>query len=103
MHILFNNEGTPLMITSTSSFMETTGKPADYESKKNERMKILSPFNANLENTLAYGKYQVIMWGSDNKFPIEANKQISTTSVLNTGLKFLHRLTVGQGVFPCQI
>lgn len=103
MHILFNNEGTPLMITSTSSFMETTGKPSDYESQKEKRLKILSPFNANLENTIAYDKYRVISWGADNKFPIEANKQISTTSVLNTGLKFLHRLTVGQGIFACKV
>ena len=103
MHILFNEEGTPLMLTSTSSFMETTGKPSDYEDKKEKRMKVLSPFNANLENTITYDKYRVISWGQDNLFPIEANKQISTTSVLNTGLKFLHRLTVGQGVFPCKI
>ena len=70
MNILFNEQGTPLMMSSTTSFLETVGKPADYKEQKDKRMKILSPFNANLENTIQYDKYRVISWGSDNHFPI---------------------------------
>ena len=85
------------MMTSSSAFLETTGKPENYIK---EKLKILSPYASTLEDIVKYEDYQVISWGKDNRFPHAANKQITTTSVLNTGLKFLRSLTIGQGIYP---
>lgn len=100
MDILFNKEGTPLMMTSTSFFGESVGRPSNYEVKKRD---ILSPYDISLTETTVYKEYRVMNWGKGNDFPLKAGKQISTTSVLNTGLKFLRSLTVGQGIYPCKV
>lgn len=100
MNILFNKEGTPLMMTSTSFFGESVGRPSNYEVKKRD---ILSPYDISLTETTVYKDYRVMNWGKGNDFPLKAGKQISTTSVLNTGLKFLRSLTVGQGIYPCKV
>lgn len=42
-------------------------------------------------------------WGRGNKFPQRAVETVSSTSVLNTGLKFLRALTVGQGVMAVKV
>lgn len=100
MDIIFNKEGTPLMMTSTSFFGESVGRPSNYEVKKRD---ILSPYDISLTETTVYKDYRVMNWGKGNDFPLKAGKQISTTSVLNTGLKFLRSLTVGQGIYPCKV
>lgn len=100
MDILFNREGTPLMMTSTSFFGESVGRPSNYEVKKRD---ILSPYDISLTETTVYKEHRVMNWGKGNDFPLKAGKQISTTSVLNTGLKFLRSLTVGQGIYPCKV
>lgn len=100
MDILFNKQGTPLMMSSSAGIFESTGKPSDYEVKKRD---ILSPYSQSLTETIAYKGYKVMNWGEGNQFPLVAGKQISTTSVLNTGLKFLRSLTVGQGIYPCKV
>lgn len=100
MEILFNDKGIPLMMTSSSAFLETTGRPENYIK---EKLRILSPYASGLEETVTYKDYKVLSWGKDNRFPHAANEQITTTSVLNTGLKFLRSLTVGQGIYPCKV
>ena len=100
MNILFNKEGTPLMMSSSVGVFESSGRPSDYEIKKRD---ILCPYSQSLTETTSYKGYKVMNWGAGNKFPLEAGKQISTTSVLNTGLKFLRSLTVGQGIYPCKV
>lgn len=100
MDILFNKEATPLMLTSTHIFGESVGKPSDYDIKKRD---ILAPYELKTTEISTLGKLQIMNWGKDNRFPVEALKQISTTSVLNTGLKFLRSLTVGQGIYPCKV
>ena len=88
------------MMTSTSVFGESVGRPSNYEVKKRD---ILSPYDISLTETTVYKDYRVMNWGRGNDFPLKAGKQISTTSVLNTGLKFLRSLTVGQGIYPCKV
>ena len=100
MEILFNKEGTPLAMTSQLMYVQSTGGPSNEEvARKN----ILTPYDLTEKNYVNVDSYQVMPWGTDNDFPQLANKQISTTSVLNTGLKFLRNLTIGQGIFPCTV
>lgn len=100
MDILYNKEGTPLMMTSQQMFVQSMGGPSNEEiARKN----ILNPRDMTENKFISVDKYQVIPWGDGNDFPQLANKQISTTSVLNTGLKFLRNLTIGQGIFPCTV
>lgn len=89
-----------MMMTSTEVFGESIGRPDDYDVKKSN---ILAPFEFYGANYVTYKDYKVMAWGKDNRFPQEAAKVISTTSVLNTGLKFLQNLTCGQGLFACRV
>ena len=101
MDILFNKEGTPLLMHSTMVFGESTGRPSDYEVKKRD---ILAPFESyGLEYTL-WKDHRVVNWGKRrNDFPQMAAKVVGSTSVLNTGLKFLQQLTCGQGLYACRV
>lgn len=100
MDILYNKEGTPLMMSSQQMFVSSVGGPSNEEiARKN----ILNPHDMTQNKFISLDKYQVIPWGDGNDFPQLADKQISTTSVLNTGLKFLRNLTIGQGIYPCTV
>jgi hypothetical protein len=98
MDILFNNRGIPLLMQSNFVFGESTGTNESVKQKD-----ILSPSDKNEINYIYVGNHRVVPWGKNNDFPQIAQEQIKTTSVLNTGLKFLRNLTLGQGIFPCQV
>lgn len=100
MDILFNDTGTPLLMTCQTSFLESVGRPSDYESKRRD---ILSPHGVDVVTKVEWNGEQIMQWGEDNAFPQKASDTIRTTSVLNTGLKFLRTLTVGQGIYPCHV
>ena len=101
MDILFNSEGTPLMLSSTRIFGESVGIPADYDMKRRD---ILAPFESYGVEYTIYDDMKVVNWGKhNNRFPQEAAKVIGGTSVLNTGLRFLQNLTCGQGLFACRV
>lgn len=100
MDILFNKEGTPLVMHSRYVFGESVGGPSNEEIK---RKNILSPYDLTKQDFVRIDKYKVMPWGEENDFPQKAGEQIRTTSVLNTGLKFLRNLTIGQGIFPCSV
>lgn len=101
MEILFNKQGTPLMLYGNQIFGESTGKPADYEVRKRD---IITPFEEYGINYSFFKDYKVVNWGKhNNRFPQEAAKTIGSTSVLNTGLRFLQNLTCGQGLFACHV
>ena len=88
------------MMSAVSFFGETTGRPMNYDAKKRS---ILSPYSISKCNVIPWNGLDVITWGANNKFPQIAADTISSTSVLNTGLKFLRTLTVGQGIYPCRV
>lgn len=100
MDILFNKEGTPLMMQSQQIFGESVGGPSNEEIN---RKNILSPYDRTKNEFVMVDNFKVLPWGKDNDFPQKAGEQIATTSVLNTGLKFLRNLTIGQGIFPCTV
>ncbi len=93
MDIVFNKTGAPLLIQSTRIFAETTGTPKE----------IITLFDQNNRRYIPVDNYEVLPWGPDNDFPQMACDKIRGTSVLNTGLKFLRNLTLGQGIYPCTI
>jgi len=49
------------------------------------------------------GSTKIIPWFDDNKFPQNADVIISETPVLKRALSDLTRVTLGQGVFPCEV
>lgn len=49
------------------------------------------------------GKFSVIPWYDDNEFPQVADETISQTAVLKRAISDLTRVTLGQGVFPCEV
>ncbi len=88
------------MMHSQHLFGESVGGPSREEVN---RKNILSPYDRTKNEFVMVDNYKVVPWGNDNDFPQKAGEQIATTSVLNTGLKFLRNLTIGQGIFPCSV
>lgn len=100
MDFLWDKEGTPMVMESTLVFGESIGKPSNYAE---ERDKFLSPIRVAQSNKTSYRDIEFLSWGDDNEFPLRASETISSTSVLNTGLRFLHRVTIGQGIYACRV
>ena len=92
MEILFNEKGTPLMLNSHVFFGDTVNDGSEGIKKRD----ILAPFDVSYMNRETVRDHQVVRWGKNNMFPLKADDIIASTSVLNTGLKFLRQLTIGQ-------
>lgn len=95
MEVLYNKQGVPLLAFGTKSMVTTTGAPQ-------ERPEV-SKQTQELEDKTSAGKNTIAEWGTGNDFPHKANEIIRSVGVLNTGLKFLRNLTLGQGIFPCHV
>jgi hypothetical protein len=95
-NILYNNKGIPLMAHGRTFMMDTKGAPM-VDSKS------ITTVSPDLDDTVAVGTHSVASWGPGNAFPTEVEEIIGRTGVLNTGLKFIHRFTLGQGIFPCMV
>lgn len=91
---MYNNDGVPLMAFGKTFFASTTGTPDPVKYSKQIKK---------VEDTISIGNYQCCSWGSGNNFPREATQIIGRTGVLNTGLKFIHKVVIGQGIFPCKV
>ena len=100
MDIIFNGQGFPLLMQSSLMFGETTGFP---QNEIEERQKILSPADNSSVSYIDLDGCKIRPWGEGNDFPQKASQEIGNTSVLNTGLKFLRNLTLGQGIYPCTV
>lgn len=100
MDIQYNDKGVPLMISSNTFFASTVGSPADSGLTKKD---VLNTWDLVNKNRIYVDNYSVIPWGTNNKFPQEADAIIGKVAVLNSGLKFLRNLTLGQGIFACTV
>ncbi|MDR1098011.1 MAG: hypothetical protein LBL57_07765 [Tannerella sp.] len=101
MEIIFNKKGTPLLFSSRNAFGSTTGSPEEsaYEQKTANKTVDLSPDR----DSLTVSGRKILAWRSSNDFPRWADKIITSTGVLNTGLKFIRNLTIGQGIYACRV
>lgn len=101
MDILFNNQGVPLMMNSSSVFGETfTDSATRRDFAQREVLQMHDNWAYDYVNV---GKHKVVAWGQGNQFPQWAAKLIRETTVLNTGLQYLLFLMMGQGVFGCRV
>lgn len=89
------------MMTSMTAFVESVGRESNKAESK--RRDYIAPFDWKKLRTIAFDNMKVVSWGRGNAFPQRAAETIQGTSVLNTGLKFLRSLTIGQGIYPCQV
>ena len=94
--IEFNDKGVPLMAYGKSYFAVTSGAPKTDPLKVSKKIEKIS-------DTVSVAGYKISSWGANNDFPVVALEQIGKTGVLNTGLRFLRNLTLGQGVFPVRV
>jgi hypothetical protein len=94
MESLYNKQGVPLISFGRATFMSTFGMP---ESKK-----VSNPYDV-LDDIVTVGDYRVSPWGRNNDFPQYADMMIDKTGVLNTGLRTLRNVILGQGIFPCRV
>lgn len=99
MEVLFNKEGYPLTAQCSTAFVDIVRSAKDSIRKRD----ILQPLSTTREEAIVYNNMDVLSWGKSNDFPFEASRIIASTSVLNTGLKFLRQLTIGQGLYPCKV
>jgi len=99
MDILYNSEGVPLMMSSDTAFYDTKVD----RTASDERRRVLFPNDDTRHDYIVVGEERVLAWGRDNLFPTKAAEIVRTTTVLNTGLRFLRNLTMGQGIFACRV
>lgn len=102
MDILFNKEGTPLIVTSKTFFANTSGAPAGIT--KEEKKALIKVVDRKTDQDfLSLTGIKLLGWNSNNDFPQWADKIITSTSVLNSGLKFIRNFTLGQGIYACRV
>ena len=102
MDILFNDKGTPLIMTSKRVFASTTGAPKGITA--DEKKALIQTVDTKLDQDFfTLSGIKLLGWNSNNDFPQWADKIITSTSVLNSGLKFIRNFTIGQGVYACQV
>jgi hypothetical protein len=97
MNIIWNKRNDPLLFEFSNAIGNTTGVPAGLERKQ-----VLTAEKDDTEKSVV-GSYKMVLWGDDNDFPQKADGIIARTGVLNTGLKFVRNLTMGQGIYPCTV
>jgi hypothetical protein len=100
METLFNKVGIPLMAFGSSAYIKTIKVPSSAAASK-------TPVESNPVRPLYYfmdiGGYKVSPWGRQNNFPQIADELINRIGVLNTGLRFIRNVILGQGIFPCKV
>jgi hypothetical protein len=102
MEIEFNKKGIPLLFTGKTVFGNTAGVSIE-ESKKLKKTAVQTTDTKSDREFTDVSGARLLSWGSNNDFPQWADQIITGTGVLNTGLKFVRNLTLGQGIYACQI
>ncbi len=100
MEIEFNQKGDPLVFDMTGPAGHALGNTTGIPTVK--RKEVITTEKADIDK-MNVGNFRLISWGENNDFPQKADEIITRTGVLNTGLKFLRNLTIGQGIFPCTV
>jgi len=100
MEIEFNKKGDPLVFDMAGSTGRALGSTTGIPTVK--RKEVITTEKADIDK-MNVGNFRLISWGENNDFPQKADEIITRTGVLNTGLKFLRNLTIGQGIFPCTV
>jgi hypothetical protein len=102
MEIEFNKKGVPLLFTGKTAFGNTTGAPFE-QSRELKKIAVQTTDTKSDREFTDVSGIRLLSWGSNNDFPQWADKIITATGVLNTGLKFVRNLTLGQGIYACRI
>lgn len=89
MEILFSNDGTPLVLRGSKFFGSTITGTKSIKEKSDDKF--------------TFSGKEYISWGTENKYPDEAESIIEKTSVLKTGLNYKCRCCYGQGVVPVKV
>lgn len=95
--ILFNKAGDPVMGYGSKVLFVTTGMTAAAGGSSGTNAIKPLEFAPDVDN------YQISQWGTGNNFPQIADELIGKIGVLNTGLRFIRNVILGQGIFPCKI
>lgn len=97
MKVLSDKSGIPLLAYGSSAMIKTSSVPSSGK----------DPLPSSPVKPLLFaqevGDYKISPWGANNNFPQIANDLIGKIGVLNTGLKFIRNVIMGQGIFPCKI
>lgn len=102
MDILFSKNGTPLILSGSSFFAATSGAPTGITPEQKKALRQTVDTKTDQDFTDVSG-VKMLNWRSTNDFPQWADKIITSTSVLNSGLKFIRNFTLGQGVYACKV
>ncbi|MDR0830038.1 MAG: phage portal protein [Prevotellaceae bacterium] len=100
--ILFGKSGAPLIITGKSFFAATNGSPSGISEETKKKIIQTVDTKTDQDFTQLTG-IKLLSWGKNNDFPQWADKIITSTSVLNSGLKFIRNFTLGQGLMACKV
>lgn len=99
MELLTDKKGNPVLAYGSSAYIKSTNVSAAAGSKDHV---VTSPIKP-LDFTQEIDNYKLSPWGSENNFPQIADELIGKIGVLNTGLRFIRNVIIGQGIFPCTV
>ena len=99
MEVLYDKAGSPLLAYGSSAYIKSVGVTAASSSRDPQPTIPVKPFDF----TQQVDDYQLSPWGTNNKFPQDADDLITKIGVLNTGLRFVRNVIIGQGIFPCTV
>jgi hypothetical protein len=97
MDIQYDKKGNPMMAYGTAAFVKSTNVPSAAAVSPATDPKKPITYSYELDD------YKISPWGTKNNFPQIADELINKIGVLNTGLKFIRNVIIGQGIFPCKV
>lgn len=97
MELIFNESGVPVLGVGTTAIVKTIDAPINLTQKG-----VSDPAKPLAYNLTVEGQ-EISNWGPGNNFPQIADDLIGSIGVLNTGLRFIRNVILGQGIFPCQV
>jgi hypothetical protein len=98
MEVLYDKLGIPLMAYGNAAVIKSKNISAA-SAREPSGMNFLKP----IEFAYQVGGKDISSWGTGNNFPQIADELIGKIGVLNTGLRFIRNVILGQGIFPCRV